>query len=129
MPDGPMSQPSGWPLPMPTLTETPMPGASQQGGNHPSNQCGNTATSNRGGKSSTSTRGRKSASAARGGNQTASGGPVDLPSERAGAGDGQSWFDLSVQEAAWGEGESQGPPYPIGPAPARWGLLARFVGL
>ena len=86
------------------------------------------ATSNRGGKSGTSTRGGKSASAARGGNQTASGGPIDLPSERAGAGDGQSWFDLSVQEAAWEEGGSQGPPYLIGPAPARWGALSQIYG-
>ena len=86
------------------------------------------ATSNRGGKSSTSTRGGKLASAARGGNQTASGGPVNLPSDRAGAGDGQSWFDLSVQEAAWEEGRSQGPPYPIGPAPARWGPLSQIYG-
>ena len=77
MPDGPMSQPSRWLLPMPTLTETPMPGASQQGRNHPSNQGGNTATSNRGGKSSTSTRGGKWASAARGRNQTASGAQID----------------------------------------------------
>ena len=113
---------------MPTLTETPMPGASQQGGNHPSNRGSNTATSNRGGKSSTSTRGGKSASAVRGQNQTASEGPIGLPSERAGAGDRQSWFDLCVQEAAWEEGGSQGPPYPIGPVPARWGAIGQIYG-
>ena len=126
MPDGPMSRPNRWLLPMPTLTKTPMPGASQQGGNRPSNRGGNTATSNRGGKSNTSTRGGKSASAARGRNQTASGGPVGLSSERAGAGDGQSWFDLPVQEAAQEEGGSQGPPYPIGPVPARWGAIGQI---
>ena len=113
---------------MPTLTETPMPGASQQGGNRPSNRGSSTATSSRGRKSSTSTRGGKSASAARGGNQTASGGPIDLPSERAGAGDGQSWFDQSIQEAAREEGGSQGPPYPIGPAPATRGALSQIYG-
>ena len=113
---------------MPTLTETPMPGASQQSGNRPSNRGGSTATSSRGRKSSTSTRGGKLASAARGRNQTASGGPINLPSERAGAGDGQSWFDQSVQEAAQEEGGSQGPPYPIGPVPARWGALSQIYG-
>ena len=112
---------------MPTLTETSRPGASQQGGNRPSKQGGNTATSDRGGKSSTSTRGGKSASTARGRNQTASGDPIDLPPERAGGGDGQSLFDLSVQ-AAREEGGSQGPPYPIGPAPARWGAISQIYG-
>ena len=106
MPDGPIGRPSGWPLPMPAVIKTPMSGASQQGGNQPSNGGGKMATSTRGGKQSTSTRGGKSASTARGGNQTASGGPIDLPSERAGAGDGQSWFDQSIQEAAWEEGGS-----------------------
>ena len=105
-----------------------MPGASQQGGNQPSKRGGNMATSDRGGKSSTSTRGGRSASTARGGNQTASGGPIDLPSERAGGGDGQSWFDLSVQDAAWEEGGSQGPPYPIGPAPTRRGAISQIYG-
>ena len=86
------------------------------------------ATSSRGRKSSTSTRGGKSASIARGSNQAASGGPINLPPDRAGAGDRQSWFDLSVQEAAWEEGGSQGPPYPIGPAPARRGALSQIYG-
>ena len=40
LPDRPIGQPNGWPLPMPTLTETPMSGASQQGGNQPSNRVG-----------------------------------------------------------------------------------------
>ena len=105
-----------------------MPGASQQGGNRPSKRGGNMATSDRGGKSSTSTRGGKSASAARGRNQTASGGPINLPSERVGGGDGQSWFDLSIQDAAREEDGSQGPPYPIGPAPARWGAIGQIYG-
>ena len=113
---------------MPALIETPMSGASQHGGNRPSNRGGNTATSNRGGKPSTSTRGGKLASTARGRNQTASGGPIDLPSERAGAGDGQSWFDLSIQEATQEEGGSQGPPYLIGPAPARQGAIGQIYG-
>ena len=113
---------------MPTLTETPMPEASQQGGSCPSNRGGNTATSNWDGRSSTSTRGGKLASTARGGNQAASGGPVNLPPERAGGGDGQSWFDLSVQDAAQQKGGSQGPPYPIGPVPARWGAIGQIYG-
>ena len=113
---------------MPALIEASMSGASQQGGNQPSNRGSKMATPTRGGKPSTSTRGGKSAFAARGGNQTASEGPIDLPSERAGAGDRQSWLDMSIQKAAQEEGGSQGPPYPIGLAPARQGAIGQIYG-
>ena len=63
--------------------------------------------------------GGKSASAGRGRKQATSGGPVDLPSEREGAGDGRTWYKRSI----WGAGgeafEPQGPPYPIGTAQVR----------
>ena len=76
-------------------------------------------TSDRGGKTPTSNRGGKPASTGRGGKQATSGGLVDLPSERAGVGNGQNWYEGSI----WGaEGEvfkPQGPPYPIGTAQAR----------
>ena len=49
-----------------------------------------------------------------------------MPSEREGAGDGWSWFDWSVKEAEWEEGGSQGPPYPIGPSPARRGAISQI---
>ena len=59
------------------------------------------------------------ASAGRGRKQAASGGPVDLPSEREGAGDGWTWYEWSI----WGAGgeafEPQSPPYLIGTVPAR----------
>ena len=42
-----------------------------------------------------------------------------MPSEREGAGDGQSWFKRSIQETEREAGESRSPPYPIGTAPAR----------
>ena len=45
---------------------------------------------------------------------------------REGAGDSWSWFDRSVQEAEWEEGESQSPPYLIGPAPARLGAIGQI---
>ena len=90
MPNGPIGRPSGQPLHRSAKTEAPTSGASgqQQGANQPSN---------RGGKTTTSTRGGKPASVARGRKRTASGGPTNLPSEREGAGGGQSWFDWSIQ--------------------------------
>ena len=114
VPDGPVAQPSGRPHPWrSTQTGTPATGAS---GRH---QDRSQPTSDRGGKTPTSNWGRKSASAGRGGKQAASGGPVDLPLEREGAGDGQNWYERSI----WGpEGEAfepQGPPYPIGTAQVR----------
>ena len=66
------------------------------------------------------------ASAGRGRKQAASEGPVDLPSEREGAGDGQMWYEWSI----WGAGgeafESQGPPYPIGTAQVRWEAIGQI---
>ena len=111
VPDGPIGQPIGRPLHRPAQTRASASGASgwPQGGNQP--------ISNQGGKTPTSNRGRKPSSVARGGKQAASGGPVDLPSEREGAGNGHSWFEQSIQETE--VGEPQSPPYPIGTALAR----------
>ena len=112
VPDGPIAQLSGRPHPRrPAQTGASASGASgwHQGRNQP--------TSNRGGKTPTSNRGGKPASVARGRKQAVSGDPVDLPSEREGAGDGQSWFEWSIQETE--VGEPQSPPYPIGTAPVR----------
>ena len=47
------------------------------------------ASAARGGRAASAARGRRPASAARGRRRAASGGPVDLPSEREGAGDGR----------------------------------------
>ena len=83
VPDRLIARPSGRPHPRrPVQTGASASGASgwHQGGNQP--------TYNRGGKTPTSNRGGKLASIARGGKQAASGGPIDLPSEREGAGDG-----------------------------------------
>ena len=59
------------------------------------------------------------ASTGRGRKQATSGGPVDLPSEREGVGDGWTWYERSI----WGAGgeafEPQGPPYPIGTTQVR----------
>ena len=113
MPDGPIGRPSGRPLHKPAQTGASASGASgqRQGRNQP--------TSNRGRKTPTSNRGGKLASVARGRKRAVSGGPVDLPLEREGAGDGWSWFKWSVQETEQEAGESQSPPYPIGTMPAR----------
>ena len=83
----------------------------QQGGNQPTSyQGGNPPTSNRGGKPASVGRGRRRAT---------SGGLVDLPSEREGTGDGQSWYEWSIQETGREAGERRSPPYPIGTVPAR----------
>ena len=79
----------------------------------------NQPTSSRGRKTPTSSRGERQASVARGQKRAASGGPVDLPSEREGAGNGWSWFERSVQETEREACESQSPPCPIGPVWAR----------
>ena len=55
----------------------------------------------------------------RGGKRATSGGSVDLPLEREGAGDGWSWYEQSIQETGREAGECQSPPYPIGTVPAR----------
>ena len=120
MPNRPIGRPSGRPLRRSTQTEASASGAPgrRQGGNQP--------TSNQGRRTPTSNRGRKPAFTARGGKRAVSGGPADLPTEREGAGDGRSWFDRSIQEAEWEEGESQGPPYPIGSTPARRGAISQI---
>ena len=143
VPKGPVAQPSGRPHPQrSTQTGTPATGASgrcqdggqptsdrggkkstsnQGGKTSTSNQGGKTSTSNQGGKTSTSSQGSKPASAGRGEKQTASGGPVDLPLEREGAGDGawNDWYQRTLCGAEGGTSEPQGPPYPIGTAQAR----------
>ena len=52
--------------------------------------------------------------------------PVDLRSERQGAGNGRSWFEWSIQETEREAGEPQSPPYPIGTVPARWEAIGQI---
>ena len=125
VPNGPVAQPSGRPHPWrSTQTGTPATGASgrHQDGSQPTSDRGRkTSTLNQGGKTSTSNQGWKPAFAGRGGKQAASGGLVDLPSEREGAGDGgwRDWYERSLWGAEGGTSEPQGPPYPIETAQAR----------
>ena len=113
VPDGPIARPSGRPPRRPAQTGASAAGASGQ------HQGRNQPTSGQGRDPPTSNRGRKLASVARGGKRAASGGLVDLPSEREVAGDGQSWFERSVQETEREVGECRSPPYPIGTVLAR----------
>ena len=88
VPDGPIARPSGRPHPCrPAQTGASVTGASgwDQGRNQP--------TSDRAKKPATSNRGGKLASVGRGRKRAASGGSVDLPSEREGAGDGRTWYE------------------------------------
>ena len=143
VPKGPIARPSGRSHPQrSTQTGTSATGASgrHQDGSQltsdwgrkksTSNQGGKTSTSSQGGKTSTLSQGRKTstpnqggrpASAGRGGKQATSGGPVDLPSEREGAGDGtwSDWYQRTLWGAEGGMSEPQGPPYPIGTAQVR----------
>ena len=125
VPNGPVARPSGRPHPQrSTQTGTPATGASgrHQDGNQPTSDWGRKmSTSNQGGKTSTSNQGRKLASAGRGGKQATSGGPVDLPSEREGVGNGgwRDWYERSLWGAEGEMSEPQGLPYPIGTAQVR----------
>ena len=49
-----------------------------------------------------------------------------MPSEREGAGNSRSRFNRSIQETDHKEGESQSPPYPIGPVPGRQGAISHI---
>ena len=143
MPRTPNARPSGQPLPpRPARTETPATGASarrqdraqptpdgsRQGST--SNQGGKPSTSGQGGKSTAPSQGGKSstprqssklASTSRGGIPAASGGPIDPPPRRGGAGDSTwaDWYQMTMRGAKGGISEPQGPPYPIGMAQAR----------
>ena len=134
VPRGPMARPSRRPHPpRSTQTGTPTTGASgrhQAGAQLTSDRCRKWSTSNQGGKTSTSSQGGKTsthcqsskpASTGRGEKQTASGGLVDQPPEREGAGDGAwaDWYQRTLWGVEGGTSEPQGPPYPIRTAQAR----------
>ena len=146
MPD---AHPSGRPLP-PRLAQTetpaagasgkrqdraqPTPSGSRQGST--SNQGGQPSTSGQGGKSTAPSQGGKSstpcqsskpASTSRGGIPAASGGPVNPPPGRGGAGDSTwtDWYQMTMRGAGGGISEPQGPPYPIGMAEARQGAISQ----
>ena len=74
-----------------------------------------------GGKSSTSCQSSKPASTGRGEKPTTSGGPVNLPQEREGAGNGAwaDWYQRTLCGAEGGTSEPQGPPYLIRMAQVR----------
>ena len=121
VPDRPVARPSRRPHPWrSTQTGTPATGAS---GRH---QDGSQPTSDRGGKTPTSNWGGKSASTGIGGKQATSGGPVDLPSEREGAGNSWNWYKRSIWEAEGEAFEPQGSPYPIGTAQARQEAISQI---
>ena len=69
-----------------------------------------------GGKSSTPCQSSKPAFTSGGGIPAASGGPVDPPPGRGGAGDSTwaDWYQMAMHGAEGGISEPQGPPYPIG---------------
>ena len=142
-PRTPNAHPSGQPLPLrPARTKTPATGASGKRQNRtqptPSgsgqgstlNQVGKPSTSSQGGKSTVPSQGGKSstprqssklASTSRGGIPAASGGPVDPPPGRGGAGDSTwtDWYEMTIRRAGGGISEPQGPAYLIGMAEVR----------
>ena len=132
VPKGPVARPSSQPhLQRSTQTGTLATGASgrhQDGSQPTSDWGGKKSTLNQGGKMSTSNQGGKLASAGRGRKQATSGGPVDPPLEREGAGDGtwSDWYQRTLWGAEGGASEPQGPPYPIGTAQARREAIAQI---
>ena len=82
----------------------------------PPSQSGKSSTSGPGGKTPTPRQSSKSASTSRGEKPAASGGPVNPPPEREGAGDGTwaDWYQRTICGVEGGTSESQGPPYLIG---------------
>ena len=150
MPRTPSAHPSGRPLP-PRLarTKTPAAGASGKrqdraqptpsgsGQGSTSNQGGQPSTSGQGGKSTALSQGGKSstphqsskpASTSEDGIPATSGGPVDPPPGRGGAGDSTwtDWYQMTMRGAGGGISEPQGPPYPIGTAEARWEAVSQI---
>ena len=113
VPEGPMARPSRQPHP-PRLTQTgtlttvasgrhqdgAQPTSDRGGKRSTSSQGGKTSTSSQGGKTSTPRKSSKLASTGRGEKQTTSGGLVDQPPEREGAGNG-TWADW-YQRTLWG---------------------------
>ena len=93
----------------------------QSGRSSTPSQSGKSSTSGPGGKTPTPCQRSKPASTSRGEKPATSGGPVDLPPEREGAGDGTwaDWYQRTLHRAEGGTSEPQGPPYPIGTAQAR----------
>ena len=113
--------------------------SSQGGGSSTSNQRGSSSTPSQGGRSTAPSRGGKSsaphqssrpASTSGGATPTASGGPTDQPSGSRGAGNGPwaSWYQMAMRESTSGISESQGPPFPIVPAPVRWEAVGQIYG-
>ena len=134
VPKGPIAHPSGRPHPPRlTRTKTPAAGASErhQDGAQPtpdrgrkrstSSQGGKSSTSGQGGKTSNPCQSSKLASTSSGEKPTTSRGPVNLPPERQGAGNGAwaDWYQRTLCGAKGGTSEPQGPPYLIGTAQAR----------
>ena len=92
----------------------PNPHGSRQGST--SSQGGKSTTPSQGGKSSTPRQSSKLASTSRGGIPATSGGPVDPPPGRGGAGDSTwaDWCQMTMCGAEGGISEPPGPPQPIG---------------
>ena len=143
VPRGPMACPSGQPHP-PRLTQTETLAAGASGRHQDraqltpdrgrksstSGQGRKLSTSGQGGKSSTSSQGGKTftprqsskpASTGRGEKPTTSRGPVNLPPEREGVGNGAwaNWYQRTLRGAEEGTSDPQGSPYMIRTAQVR----------
>ena len=86
-----------------------------------SSQGGKSTAPSQGGKSSTPHQSSKPTSTSGGGIPAASGGPVDPPPGRGGAGDSTwtDWYEMTMCRAGYGISKPQGPPYLIRMAEAR----------
>ena len=93
-----------------------------------SGQEGKSTTPSQGGKSSTPRQSSKLASTSEGGKPATSGGPVNPPPGRGGAGDStwDDWYQMTMRGAEGGISEPQGPPYPIGMVQARREVIGQI---
>ena len=105
------------------------PSTSGQGGRSSTpSQSGKSSTSSPGGKTPTPCQSSKPASTSRGEKPATSRGPVNLPPEREGVGDGTwaDWYQRTLCRAEGGTSEPQGPPYPIRMVQARWEAIGQI---
>ena len=93
-----------------------------------SGQGGKSTAPSQGGKSSTLRQSSKPASTSEGGIPATSGGPVDPPPGRGGAGDSTwtDWYQMTMCRAGGRISEPQGPPYLIGMAEVRWEAIGQI---
>ena len=141
IPKAPKSHPSGRPLParpssagnqameaatgpLGEVQPTPQGGLSRSA----SNQGSSAPTTSQSGRPTASSWHGKLSAPHQSATPATLGGPTDQPSGGTGAGDGPSWYQITVREAGGKISESQGPPFPIASAQVRRESVGQIYG-